>query len=125
MPKLTSEEWRAYRAGLKYKKVDGANWIINISHKLGSVRPIDLLSREPDRLREHDSKDAAVQPRRCFNPQCSKALTTAPYELWVHVSCTATDCIAYLHDETAQIQTALRSLDSSWENLRSMKCTAW
>ena len=73
-------------------------------------------------LREHDSKDAAVRPRRCFNPQCSREWTTAPYGLWVHVSCTATDCISYLHDEIARIQTDLRSLDSE-ESIRSLKCS--
>ena len=71
-------------------------------------------------LRGHDRKDAAVRQRRCFNPQCSRALTTAPYELWLHVSCTATECIFYLHDETARIQTELRSLDRE-ESIRSMK----
>ena len=72
-------------------------------------------------LREPDNKDAAVR-RRCFNPQCSREWTTAPYGLWVHVSCTATDCISYLHDETARIQTDLRSLDSE-ESIRSLKCS--
>ena len=75
-------------------------------------------------LRGNESKDAAVQPRRCFNPQCSRKWTTSPYGLWVHVSCTATDCISYLHDETARIQTELRSLERrERESIRSMKCS--
>ena len=32
----------------------------------GSVRPIDLVSRDPDRLREHDSKEAVV----AFEEEC-------------------------------------------------------
>ena len=73
-------------------------------------------------LREHDNKDAPVQRRRCFYPQCSRVWTTAPYGVWVHVSCTATECISYLHEETARIQTELRSLDSE-ESIRSLKCS--
>ena len=36
--KQPAEEVRANRAKLKYKKVDGDRWIIDTSHKLGSVR---------------------------------------------------------------------------------------
>ena len=53
-------ERRKKRAGNKYKKVDGEKWIIDTSKDHGSVRPIDLVSRDPDRLREFDSKEAAV-----------------------------------------------------------------
>ena len=67
MPKSKSDvEWRAYRAGNKYKKTDGGKWIIDTSNKLGSVRPIDLMSRDPDRLREFESKEAAV----AFEEEC-------------------------------------------------------
>ena len=49
---------RRSRAAAKYKrKYDGDKWIIDTSHKLGSVRPIDLVSRDPDRLREFNSGD--------------------------------------------------------------------
>ena len=73
---------------------------------------------------EHDSKDAAPRKWRCFNPQCTRVWTTSPYCLWVHFSCTATECIAYLHEETARIQTELQSLDSKErEGIRSMKCS--
>ena len=71
---------------------------------------------------DHDNKDAAVRRRRCFNPQCPRKWTSSPYCLWVHFSCTATQCISYLHDETARIQTELRSLDRrERESIRSMK----
>ena len=36
--KQPAEEVRANRSKLKYKKVDGDRWIIDTSHKLGSVR---------------------------------------------------------------------------------------
>ena len=51
---------RKKRATAKYKKVDGDKWIIDTSRKGGSVRPIDLVSQDPDRLREFESKEAAV-----------------------------------------------------------------
>ena len=57
---------RKRRAAAKYKKVDGDRWIIDTSQKVGSVRPIDLVSRDPDRLREHESKEAAV----AFEEEC-------------------------------------------------------
>ena len=71
MPRLveqTATEKRRSRAAAKYKHVDGGKWIINTSHKLGSVRPIDLMSREPDRLCEFESKEAAV----AFEEECYK-----------------------------------------------------
>ena len=50
----------------KYKNVEGDKWIIDTSKDNGSVRPIDLLSRDPDRLREHDSRESAV----AFEEEC-------------------------------------------------------
>ena len=50
----------------KYKKLAGDKWIINTSKDNGSVRPIDLVSRNPDELREFDSKEAAV----VFEEEC-------------------------------------------------------
>ena len=47
---------RKRRAAAKYMKTDGDKWIINTSHKLGSVRPIDLVLRHLDRLDEFESK---------------------------------------------------------------------
>ena len=44
----------------KYKKVENDKWIIDTSKDNDSVRPIDLLSRDPDRLRDHDSRGSAV-----------------------------------------------------------------
>ena len=60
MPTWGKSGLRKHRAGLKYKKLNGEKWIIDTSRDRGSVRPIDLVSRDPDRLREHDSKEAAV-----------------------------------------------------------------
>ena len=57
---------RKRRAIAKYKKTDGDKWIINTCHKHGSVRPIDLTSRDPDWLREFKSKEAAV----AFEEEC-------------------------------------------------------
>ena len=62
--KATSEQ-RKWKASQKYVETHG-KWIINTSHKLGSVRPIDLVSRNPDRLREFESKEAAV----AFEEEC-------------------------------------------------------
>ena len=59
-------ERRKKRARNKYKKVDGEKWIIDTSKDHGSVRPIDLVSRDPDRLGEFDSKEAAV----AFEEEC-------------------------------------------------------
>ena len=63
---LSKDEMRTYRAGLKYKKVEGDKWIIDTGKDRGSVRPIDLASRNPDELREFDSKEAAV----VFEEEC-------------------------------------------------------
>ena len=57
---------RKRRAIAKYKKTDGDKWIINTCHKHGSVRPMDLTSRDPDWLREFKSKEAAV----AFEEEC-------------------------------------------------------
>ena len=57
---------RKKRAEHKYKKGEGDKWIIDTSKDRGSVRPIDLVSRDPDRLREFDSKEAAV----AFEEEC-------------------------------------------------------
>ena len=54
------DEQRIYRAKRKYKKVAGDKWIIDTSVQHGSVRPIDLVSRDPDCLREHVSLEAAI-----------------------------------------------------------------
>ena len=54
------------RVVAKYKKIDGDKWTINASHRHGSVRPIDLVSRNPDRLSEFESKEAAV----AFEEEC-------------------------------------------------------
>ncbi len=47
----------------RYKQI-GDKWIINTEHRLGSVRPIDLISGDPDEephvLREFDSKAAVI-----------------------------------------------------------------
>ena len=51
---------RKRRAAAKYKKTDGDKWIINICHKYGGVRHIDLISCNPVCLREFESKEAAV-----------------------------------------------------------------
>ena len=58
------DERRQHRAALKYKKVEGDKWSIDTSKDRGAVRPIDLVSRDPDRLREFDSKEAAVMHAR-------------------------------------------------------------
>ena len=63
-----AEAQRKARAEEKYKKTEGDKWIIDTSKDRGSVRPIDLVSRDPDRLREHDSKEAAV----AFEEECYK-----------------------------------------------------
>ena len=68
MPTWDKDARRHYRAGQKYKKVVGDKWIIDTSKDHGSVRPIDLVSRDPDRLREFDSKEAAV----AFEEECYK-----------------------------------------------------
>ena len=60
-----AREQRKWKANQKYVETHG-KWIINTSHKLGSVRPIDLVSRNPDRLREFESKEAAV----AFEEEC-------------------------------------------------------
>ena len=52
-------QWSKWAANQKYVETHG-KWIINTSHKLGSVRPIDLVSRNPDRLRKFESKEAVV-----------------------------------------------------------------
>ena len=56
MPTWEKDVRRKHRAGLKYKKVEGDKWIIDTGKDRGSVRPIDLVSRDPDRLREFESK---------------------------------------------------------------------
>ena len=66
---MQRENQRRHRAGLKYKKTEGEKWIIDTSKDRGSVRPIDLVSRDPDRLRERDSKEAAVDPSRAEDAQ--------------------------------------------------------
>jgi len=50
---------RENAVGAKYKK-RGGKWVIDIHHRLGSVRSIDLVSRDPDVLREHDTREAAI-----------------------------------------------------------------
>ena len=65
---LTAERHRQRRSLSKYRKVGGNTWIINISDKHGSVRPIDLVSRDPARLREFESKEAAL----AFEEECHK-----------------------------------------------------
>ena len=60
------DEKRRCRAKQKYKKVEGGKWVIDTSKDNGSVRPIDLVSRDPDRLREFDSNQAAVT----FEEEC-------------------------------------------------------
>ena len=54
-----AREERKWKANQKYVETHG-KWIINTSHKLGSVRPIDLVSHNPDRLRKFESKEAVV-----------------------------------------------------------------
>ena len=71
-----------------------------------------------------ENKDAAARQWRCFNEQCPRVWTTAPYQLWVHFSCSDTACIAYLHEETTRIQTELQSLDTKErESIIPMKCS--
>ena len=60
------ENQRKHRAGLKYKKINDNKWIIDTSKDNGSVRPIDLVSRDPDRLLEFEIKEAAV----AFEEEC-------------------------------------------------------
>ena len=62
------DERRQHRAVLKYKKVEGDKWSIDTSKDRGAVRPIDLVSRDPDRLREHVTIEAAV----AFEEECYK-----------------------------------------------------
>ena len=51
---------------MKYNKINEDKWIIDTSQHRGSVRAIDLVSRNPDQLREFDSKEAAV----VFEEEC-------------------------------------------------------
>ena len=62
------DERRQHRAVLKYKKVEGDKWSIDTSKLRGAVRPIDLVSRDPDRLREHVTIEAAV----AFEEECTE-----------------------------------------------------
>ena len=55
---LSKDEMRRYRAGKKYTTVNG-KWVIDTSRDVG-VRPIDLVSRDPDRLHEHETREAAL-----------------------------------------------------------------
>ena len=66
MPTWEKDVRRKHRAGLKYKKVEGDKWIIDTGKDRGSVRPIDLVSRNPDRLRKFESKEEAV----AFEEEC-------------------------------------------------------
>ena len=63
-------------------------------------------------IRDADNEDAASFRFRCFDPQCPREWTSSPYSLWVHYSCTATDCISYLHSEVTRIQCELRQSDA-------------
>ena len=60
-----AREQRKWKANQKYVETHG-KWIINTSHKFGSVRPIDFVSRNPDRLRKFESKEEAV----AFEEEC-------------------------------------------------------
>ena len=63
------------------------------------------------------NEDIAVRRRRCFNPQCPREWTFSPYQVWVHYSCTSTDCISYLHSEVTRIRCELRCLDMDFAQM--------
>ena len=63
-------------------------------------------------IRDADNEDAASFRFRCFDPQCPREWTSAPYCVWVHYSCSATECMSYLHSEVARIQCELRQMDA-------------
>jgi len=76
---VSPEEQRRYNAVNKYHKVDGM-WTIDTNHRLGSVRPIDLVSRGPDQLRGFETQEAAVAfEEECFS---EKQRLQAAYEDW-------------------------------------------
>ena len=62
-------------------------------------------------IRDADNKDDASLRFRCINPQCPRVWTSAPYCVWVHYSCSATECMSYLHSEVTRIRSELRCLD--------------
>ena len=47
------------RAQQKYRQIDGGIWVLNTD--VYGVRPVDLVSRNPDRLREFTTKGEAVR----------------------------------------------------------------
>ena len=85
---------RKKRATAKYKKVADNKWIIDTSRKHGSVRPIDLVSRNPDRLRKFESKEEAV----AFEEEChQEAGCVTGTALGLHLDCTWTALALHLH----------------------------
>ena len=83
------DERRHYRAVLKYKKVEGDKWSIDTSKDRGAVRPIDLVSRDPDRLREHVTIEAAV----AFEEECTEC-SSQVISVCYSVFSTLTICVA-------------------------------
>ena len=58
---------RDYKTMLKYKKLPNGKFIVNTQHSYGSVRPVDLVSRDPDILREHETKEHVLAfEKECF-----------------------------------------------------------
>ena len=72
MPPVDKAYGRRFRAGEKYKEIDGGKWIIDINKDRGSVRPIDLVhgdpNQEPHILRKFDDKETAI----AFEEECFK-----------------------------------------------------
>ena len=58
-----------------------------------------------------NNEDGVVRRRRCLNPHCPRVWTSSPYRVWMYYSCTATECISYLHSEVTRIRSGLRGLD--------------
>ncbi len=72
MPPVDKALQRRYASEARYKQVEN-KWVINTDHPLGTVRPIDLVSRGPDVLLKYASLEAAVAfDEKCFQEKWEK-----------------------------------------------------
>ena len=104
------DERRQHRAVLKYKKVEGDKWSIDTSKDRGAVRPIDLVSRDPDRLREHVTIEAAV----AFEEECYKEAE--------RLKATGGDWLQYRYIPRRQLN-ILEDHRHDWSKLREVMAT--